>query len=180
MSKSDKPIDWAGIERDYRAGVMSNREMARWYGISETAIRKKAKAEAWERVKKPAHVERRSITAEIIPPAKASTEALPDRARGIAGRLMDELEAVTAHHGELEDMICAEESDPRRRQALLKAISLPERAMTLKNLSTTLKTLNETAAPAGKKEQRQQAAENVAGGGKFAPRSGPRLAVNNG
>ena len=32
----------------------------------------------------------------------------------------------------------------------------------------------------GKKEQKQEAAEQVAGAGRFAPRRGPRLAVDNG
>ncbi|MDB6455005.1 hypothetical protein [Falsirhodobacter sp. 20TX0035] len=35
------------------------------------------------------------------------------------------------------------------------------------------------AAASGKKEQKQEAAERVAAG-KFAPRGGPKLAVNNG
>ena len=34
-------------------------------------------------------------------------------------------------------------------------------------------------AQPGKKEQRQAAAEEVASGGKFTPRGGPRLAVSN-
>ena len=77
-------------------------------------------------------------------------------------------------------MICQEEGDPRRRQALLKAISLGERSKTLKDLATTMKTLNEAAGPQGVKQQRQAAAENAAAAGnKFAPRTGPRLAVSN-
>jgi hypothetical protein len=181
-SKSDKPIDWIGIERDYAAGIMSNREIARWYGVSETAIRKKAKQEGWTRKDKPKspwqeNVERRSVAVEIVQPASVKPEALADRAKEIAGRLMDELDAVTAHVGELGDLICQEEGDPRRRQALLKAISLPERMMTLKNLSTALKTLNEAAAPEGKKAQRQAAAEKV--GGRFAAPTGPKLVVSN-
>ncbi len=178
-----KPIDWAGIERDYRAGVMGVREIARWYGVSDTAIHKKAKAEGWTRKDKPKgpfqeHREQRAQAVEIVQPASAKPEALSDRARGIAGRLMDELETVTAHVGELEDMICTEESDPRRRQALLKAVSLGERATTLKNLATTLKTLNDAQAPEGKKAQRQNAAEQVAG--KFsAPAAPPKLVVSN-
>ena len=181
-TKSDKPIDWIGIEQDYTAGVMSNREIARWYGVSETAIRKKAKQEGWARKEKPKgpwqeNSERRTAAVEIVQPASVKPEALADRAKGIAGRLMDELESVTSFVGELEDMICAEESDPRRRQALLKALSLSERAMTLKNLSTTLKTLNEAAAPEGKKAQKQAAAEKV--GGRFAAPSAPKLVVSN-
>ena len=39
---------------------------------------------------------------------------------------------------------------------------------------------SDVIAAKGKKEQKQDAAEQVAGGGKFAPRRGPRLAVDNG
>lgn len=93
---------------------------------------------------------------------------------------MDELETVTSHVGELEDMICQEEGDPRRRQALLKAISLGERSKTLKDIATTMKTLNEAGAPQGVKQQRQAAAESAAAAGnKFAPRTGPRLVSSN-
>jgi len=180
--KSDKPIDWAGIERDYRAGVMGVREIARWYGVSDTAIHKKAKQSEWARKPKtqgPFEQSRnqRTVQAEIIPPPSVKPEALGDRARGIAGRLLDELDTVTAHVGELEDMICTEESDPRRRQALLKALSLSERASTLKNLATAMKTLNEAAAPDGKKAERQKAAEDVAG--RFGVRQPPRLVHDN-
>jgi hypothetical protein len=181
--KQNKAIDWVGIERDYRAGIMGIREIARWYGVSDTAIHKKAKAEGWERKPKvegpfeQARSQRQAVQAEIIPPTSVKPEALGDRARGITGRLLDELDAVTAHAGELEDMICQEEGDPRRRQALLKAISLSERASTLKNLATTMKTLNEAAAPDGKKAERQKNAEEVAS--KFGMRSPPRLVADN-
>lgn len=178
MSKKDKPIDWASIERDYKAGSMSNREIARWHGLSETAIRKKAKAEGWERKEPPKHVKREPVVpavVEVRPPLKP--EELTDRGRVLAGRLMDELDAVTAHLGELEDMIFSEESDPRRRQALMRALSLGERAMTLKNLATVLKTLGEAGAPAGKKAERQAAAEAVSG--RFGVRQPPKLAVDN-
>lgn len=177
MSKSDKPIDWSGIERDYAAGRMSVREMARWYGLSEAAIRKKAKQSGWVRSANPGHIEREQI-ARLTEPATEPVE-LADKARTLAGRMLDELDAVTSMHGELEDMICTEESDPRRRQALLKAISLGERAKTLKDLSATMKTVNEASAPDGKKAQRQANAEAVAQKGRFQPRPGPRLAVNN-
>lgn len=184
MKKNDKPIDWAGIEKDYTAGVMGVREIARWYGISDTAIHKKAKAEGWVRPKQKKTLKGEKPARAAAPAAATEEPASPadlaDRGRGLASRLMDELDAVTANVGELEEMIHAEESDPRRRQALLKALSLPERANTLRTLSMSLKTLNETAMPEGKKAQRQAAAEGIAsGGGRFAPPSGPKLVVNN-
>lgn len=183
--KRDKPVDWADIEKDYRAGVLSVREIARWNNVDEKAIRKKAAALGWERVQQPGHVKREQVARhvepdEIVPPATAAKpEEISDRGRAIAKRLMDELETVTAHVGELEDMICTEESDPRRRQALLKSLSLSERSTTLKNLSTALKTLNEAGAAAagGKKAERQQAADQVAG--KFGVRRMPTLVVDN-
>jgi hypothetical protein len=41
--------DWEAIGREYRAGQLSLREIGRIHGVSDTAIRKKAKAEGWER-----------------------------------------------------------------------------------------------------------------------------------
>ncbi|WP_313760179.1 hypothetical protein [Rhizobium sp.] len=180
MAKENKPIDWAGIEKDYRAGALSVRDIARWYGVSHTAINKKAKSDGWVRVAQPKHINR-SEPVERVAKTLEPTADLSEKGKALASRMMDELDAVTSLHGELEDMICAEESDSRRRQALLKSISLGERAKTLKDISATLKTFNEAAAPAGKKAARKDAAAAAAaGGGKFAQRPGPpKLVVDN-
>ena len=45
---SDKP-DWERIEVEYRANRLSIREIGRAHGVSDSAIRKKAKREGWER-----------------------------------------------------------------------------------------------------------------------------------
>lgn len=179
MPDPRKPIDWPSLERDYRSGAMAIKEMARWYGVSPAGIRKKAKKDGWIRKASSVAVGRETPVRPTAAPLDPAD--VPLRARELAGRMVGELDTVTAHHGELEDMICAEESDPRRRAALLKAISLPERAMTLKNLSQTLKTLNEAgeAVAGGKKATRQANAEKSASGGKFAVPSGPKLAIDN-
>ena len=44
-----KSFDWEVIGREYRAGQLSIREIARQYGCSDKAIRNKAKKEAWKR-----------------------------------------------------------------------------------------------------------------------------------
>ncbi len=44
-----KPTDWERIEADYRAGVLSVREIANSHGITEGAIRKRAKRDEWSR-----------------------------------------------------------------------------------------------------------------------------------
>jgi hypothetical protein len=182
--KKNKAIDWKRVEADFRAGIMSIREIARFYEISDTAVHKKAKVEGWERKPKaPGPFEeyrsQRSapIQGEILPPPSVKPEALTDRGRVLTGRLLDELEAVTTHAGELEDLICQEEGDPRRRQALLKAISLPERAKTLKDIALTMKTLNEAGVPEGKKAEKQRQAEEASN--KFGVRGPPRLVADN-
>ena len=48
MSKK-KPIDWERIELDYRAGLLSLREIATKSDVSEGAIRKRAKRDSWLR-----------------------------------------------------------------------------------------------------------------------------------
>lgn len=47
--KEKKVVDWELIERLYRAGVMTVRQIAGEQGISHTAIQKRAKAEGWTR-----------------------------------------------------------------------------------------------------------------------------------
>ncbi|WP_347506189.1 hypothetical protein [Pseudomonas anguilliseptica] len=41
--------DWAAVERDYRTGQYSNRELSRLHGPSEAAIRKRAADGKWSR-----------------------------------------------------------------------------------------------------------------------------------
>lgn len=42
-------IDWEGVERDYRAGIKSVREIAATYGCSHTIINKRAATYGWAR-----------------------------------------------------------------------------------------------------------------------------------
>lgn len=44
-----KQVDWEGVERDYSAGLLTLREIGEKYGISHTAIRKKAEKEDWSK-----------------------------------------------------------------------------------------------------------------------------------
>lgn len=49
MADREGRPDWEAIEREYRAGQLSIRAIATAHGVSEGAIRKKAKAEGWTR-----------------------------------------------------------------------------------------------------------------------------------
>jgi hypothetical protein len=49
VADEEQGHDWEAIEKAYRAGQLSIREIARQHHLSEGAIRKKAKADEWER-----------------------------------------------------------------------------------------------------------------------------------
>ena len=44
-----KQFDWEAIEREYRAGQLSNVEIGKRFGCSEAAIRKRAKRDGWKK-----------------------------------------------------------------------------------------------------------------------------------
>lgn len=196
MAKAKKPIDWAGIERDFCKSTSSIREIARWFGCSEKAIRLKAKEKGWARLDgvapRPAPQAPPTLDEVVAPlvarlkPADAEPvkpEAILDRGRDLVVRMMDELEVTTSYIGEMEEQILVStpgKNDGSRREAMMKAVSLSTRAGTLKNLALAAKTLSEAAVPDGKKKQRQAGAdETTSSGGKFAQRTGPRLVANN-
>lgn len=49
MTKTKRQIDWEKIELDYRAGIKTLRQIADEHGITEGAIRKRAKRDDWSR-----------------------------------------------------------------------------------------------------------------------------------
>ncbi len=153
---------------------MPIREMARWYSISESTIRTRAKVGKWVRTsaQASAHPAR---AAEARPQAlrtplsldTTDPKAIVGRGRNLVLRLLDELDTVTTHPGELEEIIeiaTASDKDDRRRSAMLKAISLPSRANTVKALALAYKTLADAGAPLGKKEAAAGAAETAGEG----------------
>lgn len=46
---TDKQVDWLGLERDYRAGIKSDRQLEADYGISRGRIKRRAEREGWQR-----------------------------------------------------------------------------------------------------------------------------------
>ena len=179
--------EWSQIEREYLASDDSIREIADRYAISEAAIRKRAKAKGWKRPVRarepvrtllPAPRAPQAAPAEPREPLDAATIA--ENGRQLAARMLDELDTMTSYQGELEEAIeimTANDEDESRRNAMMKAVSLPARSQILKNLATSLKTINEAAAPAkGKKAQAQDRA--TAAGRKFGTIGAPTRTIN--
>ncbi|HII3146487.1 MULTISPECIES: hypothetical protein [Citrobacter] len=163
--------DWEAIESAYRAGVLSLREIASQHGISDTAIRKRAKKEEWTRdlaakVKAKADdlVRKREVRAKVRSEnqiserelVEATAEAIANvrmehrgdikRARELANLLFSELSAectdVESLHKLGELMLSPDDKGQDKLNDLYhKIISMPQRVKSMKDLSDTLKTL---------------------------------------
>jgi hypothetical protein len=153
-TKMKKPtkrvIDWKGIERDFRAGKTSIRQIAEWYEVSEGAIRKRAKAENWSQLQRPDDSVGTFRKLALIPAIQSEQEARAvfSEGKSLVLRMLDELGATTSLQGELEDFILDEtrdDKDGRRRTAMMRSVDLPNRAKTLKDLMLAAKTAVEVA-----------------------------------
>lgn len=185
MTDEKKPVDWAEIERDYRSSSMSVREIARWYGITEAAIRKRAKKDGWARPEKPEGSQddvrepdpEKIYVGTVLTPENTSPEAIVGRGRNLVMRLMDELDATTTHQGELEALIVSSTDSGdagNQREALMQAVSLKQRSDVLKALAAAAKTFAESGAAQGVKVERQRRGEAVAkGDSKYAAPAPP-------
>ena len=185
MNAKKSATDWPAIEVEYRAGKQSIRAIAKWYQISDAAIRKEAKKRKWERANQPASSQQMVGANQSAIPAVigevSKVEEVLGRGRNLAERMLDELGAETLHKGEMEVIIQMNETDPDRLQAIRQAISLPTRAKTLQTIALALKTMGETVTDAakGKKAQRQETAEAASKSGKFSVPVGPKMVVDN-
>lgn len=163
--------DWEAIETVYRAGVMSLREIASQHGISEGAIRKRAKRDDWSRdlnakiqqkaedlvrkqevrkqVRNESTLTERVLieaTAEVIATVRMEHRGDIRRARELTNTLFDELGAQCADVSALErlgDIMFDPDDKGRDRlnEIYQKVISLPSRVKSMKDLSDSLKTL---------------------------------------
>lgn len=164
-----KQTDWEALEAEYRAGAASIRELARKYDVSDTAIRKKAKADNWERdltekvqervrsklvrteVRTPNAREPVRTEAEIIEAAAETAVQVVQvhrrdvrNGRLICAALFAELQDTSANRELIAECIESETQDdlsPTRRNQMLKAVSLPTRARAMLDLSAAMKNL---------------------------------------
>jgi hypothetical protein len=160
-----KKTDWEAIERDYRAGVLSLREIGKIHGISEGMIRKKAKAGGWERdltervnekvrndlVRNEVRTADPRTEREIIETAAATVVHVVRSHRKhitkqtkLVDMLTDQLMEAAGKREDIEDAIEDETKDDQngqRRAMMLKAVSLQAHSSIAVNLSNALKTL---------------------------------------
>ena len=167
--KPKAPPDWERIELDYRAGVKSNREIGAEHGVTEGAIRKRAKAQEWVKdlagkiqAKAEELVRRDAVRAEVRANQSASeksvveanAQAIADvrlahrkdigRARALTNTLLDELAKQTDPETlvllhELGELLRSEDDNGQDRRH-----DLYMKVISLSERSKTMKTLAES------------------------------------
>ena len=106
------PRDWEAIERDYRSGQFTDREIGQKYSISHTAIQKRAKRDGWQKdlagaVK--AATNARLIEAEV---AKVASQEVAKRvAKQVANAIPATVEVVAAAAQVNSDVILRHRAD---------------------------------------------------------------------
>lgn len=169
MAKPRKIIDWEAIKREYKAGQLSVREIASQFDCSHTGIQKKAKKNGWKRnlikdVKKEvarktvARVANLNDTAtddEIIEAAAergAEVESVHrkdiQQSQSLVRLLQGQLIEAATNRDEIEDSIYDETkgkdgspTQTKKRNRMLRAVSLPAHATVLRDLSVAQKNL---------------------------------------
>lgn len=165
------PPDWERIEIEYRAGILSLREIAAAHGITHGAVNKRAKRDGWTRdlnariqAKADELVSKQAVSEEVSKAKLATERVLIEanaqviagirsahrvdigRARRLCMALLEELEAQTADVPALVNLgeLMRQDNDvgvDRLNDIYRSIISLPERTKTLKALAESLKHL---------------------------------------
>ncbi|MES2319999.1 MAG: hypothetical protein V4631_21165 [Pseudomonadota bacterium] len=169
MAEPRAKTDWEPIERAYRSGQFSNRQLAQQYSVSEGMIRKKIKAEGWEKdltskvqSKVRADLVRNEVRIydaqaemrterEIVETAAATVVQVVrehrksiSKGREMVSLLMHQLCVASQTRDQLEDIIDEEtknDETAQRRVQLMRAVSLPAQAGVLRDLATAMKSL---------------------------------------
>ena len=165
----NKKTDWNKVERQYRAGLLTNVEIARENNTSEGLIRYYSRKHGWKKdltaemrqktrtklVENLARVfkgnevvdDLRAITDEEIIEEASRTQvhvvrdhqSTLGRGHKLTLRLLDELDASTAYKGELQELISSTAA-PKRQEALRRAVSLGQRCVIMRDLAVAAKT----------------------------------------
>jgi hypothetical protein len=170
VAENKKVPDWERIEVDYRAGLLSVREIAANHGITEGAIRKRAKRDDWIRdlkakIKAKADdlVRKTEVRTEVRTEKAATERQLVDanaqviadvrlrqrgdiaKAKNLAMRLLAELEAQTEHTdlvAQLTEVLASSgETSGGLMRMFERVTSTAGRVDTMKKLADSLKTL---------------------------------------
>ena len=162
-------VNWLQIERQYKSGVLSIREIAREHNVPESNVRLKAKENGWRRdlTKEVQQRTRAKLIESLAQPdstdaalknlkdstdeeileqaAKTQVTVVREHQRTLGQghkltlRMLDELDATTSLRGELSDLIVAK-VDVKNQKAIMRAVSLGGRAAVMRDLAQAART----------------------------------------
>jgi len=156
-----KIIDWEALEKQYRLGQKSLRCLGEEFGLSHTAIRKRASKEGWIQDKsrevreltraalvsrKVSNVTREDVNIAVQTNIEVITghrQSVKD-GKTIVDLLQSQLQEAVVNRDKIEDAIheeTKEDATTQRRNSMLKAVSIPAHAGTMRDLSMALKYL---------------------------------------
>lgn len=164
--------DWERIEADYRAGLMSVREIAAAQGVSHTAINKRARVHGWEKdlsaaikAKADALVSRREVSKEVSAERAETDRAIVEAnaeviatvrlnhrkdigsARALAMSLLEELTHQSEHqdlYEKLGELILGSEEEAADSAVAMKRWQAFQAAMGLGGRTKIMKDLADT------------------------------------
>lgn len=161
--------DWERIELDYRAGILTLREMASVGGVTEGAIRKRAKRDAWTRdlagkikskaddlvrreevrkaVRKDTILSERVLVngaAQLIADVRIGHKTHILRALNLLNKLFDDLEDLGDEQERIRDMIDHLKEEGDDGDSMSKIIELANRISSLPSRSKVMKELVDT------------------------------------
>lgn len=166
-------VDWEAVERDYRAGSKTLRQIGEEYGCSHVAVKKRAEREGWSRdlsvrikeaaeakvtkaevtriVTKEAAISERQVVevnAQLLADVVLNERSDVKRARSIVQKLWELVEVELDHPEELEklgDLLRSEDEfgNDKLNDLYRAAIGLPQQVKNAKALADALKVLIE-------------------------------------
>jgi hypothetical protein len=136
-----KEVDWENVERHYRAGLLSIRQLGKQFGVSAPAILKKAKKEGWTRdltTKVREAVNTQLVNAEVNAEdaetkKRTEREIVQQAAATIVQIVREHRKDIAKGRAAVERMLGLLETEAE--------LKLPAQAQTLRDLTTSLKTL---------------------------------------
>ena len=107
-----KQVDWESVERDYSAGLLSLREIGDKHGVTEGAIRKRAKKEEWIR----------DLTAKIAKKSDDLVRKEMVRSEVRSEKIISEKEIIEVNAQAIVNIKLAHRSDIRKSKRIVNAL----------------------------------------------------------
>jgi hypothetical protein len=153
-------IDWQAIERDFRLGQFTLRQIADKHKVSAGSISRKSEKESWVQDLS-REVKEKTQAALLSNATQSNTEAVEvavqtnvalvlehrsdiRESRSITKAMLTELREATESREDIVEAIeleTADDKNTKRRAMMLRAVALPSRSSIIVNLSSALKTL---------------------------------------